>query len=74
MTHRGPFQPRTFCYSVTSIRKDDRALGEAVRDSGALVVFPSVLPVKGTGLKGPLGSDKSTNGYRTGATAKDLVT
>ena len=32
---------------LRSIKKDYRALGAAVRDSGAPVVFSSVLPVKG---------------------------
>ena len=33
--------------SLRSIKKDYRALGVAIRDSGAQVVFSSILPVKG---------------------------
>ena len=59
--------------SLRSVKKDYRALGAAVRDSGAQVVFSSILP-KGRGLKGPVESDESTNGYGTGATARGLAT
>jgi len=37
--------------SLRSIKKDYRALGAAVRDSGAQVVFSSTLPVKGKGFE-----------------------
>jgi len=60
--------------SLRSIKKDYRALGEVVRDSGVQAVFSSTLPAKWKGFKGPVESGKSTNGYRTGATARGLVT
>jgi len=50
--------------SLSSIKKDYRALGVAVWDSGVQVVFSSVLPVKGRG----------SNGYRTGATGRVSAT
>jgi len=37
--------------SLRSIKKDYRALGMAVRDSGAQAVFSSVLPVEGKGFE-----------------------
>ena len=37
--------------SLRTIKKDYRALGAAVRDSGVQVVFSSVLPVKGKGFE-----------------------
>jgi len=37
--------------SLRSIKKDYRALGVVVRDSGAQVVFSSILLVKGKGLE-----------------------
>ena len=37
--------------SLRSIQKDHRALGAAVRDSGAQVVFSSILVVKGKGFE-----------------------
>jgi len=37
--------------SLRSMKKDYRALGAVMRDSGAQVVFSSVLPVKGRGLE-----------------------
>lgn len=55
--------------SLRSIPRDDRALGAVVRDSGGQVSFPSILLVKGRGLKGPIQSGKSTNGYRTSDTS-----
>jgi len=37
--------------SLSSIKKDYRALGVVVRDSGVRLVFSSILPVKGKGFE-----------------------
>ena len=60
--------------SLRSIKKDYRALGAAVRDSGAQVVFSSILPVKGQGFERVVKSGESVNGYGTSATAKGSAT
>jgi len=59
---------------LRSIRKDYRALGAVVRDSGVQVDFHQSSQSKGRGLKGSVQSVKSTRGYRTGATARGSVT
>lgn len=56
---------------LRSIKKDYRALGVAVGEFGAQVIFSSVCP-KRKSLKRPVKSVESKNGYRTGATAKDF--
>ena len=60
--------------SLRSIKKDYRALGAAVRDSGVQVFFSSIVLVKGKGFERAIESGESTNGYRTGATARGLAT
>lgn len=45
-----------------------------MRNSGVQVVFHQSSWSKGRGLKEPVECDKSTSGYRTGATAKGLTT
>lgn len=56
---------------LKSIKKDDRVLGVAVREFGAQVSFSSVIP-KRKGLKRPVKSAESTNGYRPGGTDRDF--
>ena len=59
--------------SQRNIKKDYRALGAAVKDSGVqVVVFHQSSQSKGRGLKGPVKSHKSTDGCRTGATDRGL--
>lgn len=61
------------CEQTEEYKKDYRALAVAVREFGAQVSFSSVLP-KRNGLKRPVKSAESTNGYRPGATAGDFST
>lgn len=55
--------------NLSSIRKGDRALEVAVKDSGAQAVFSSILPAKAKRFE-MAESGESTNDYRTGATAR----
>lgn len=60
--------------SLRSIKWYYRALGAAVKDSGAQVFFYQFSQSKARRLKGPIESGKSIDGYRTGVTDKGLAT
>lgn len=60
--------------SLRSIKKDYTAPGAAVRDPGVQVAFQHSSQSKEGGLKEPFESGKSTNGYKTGATARSSIT
>lgn len=56
--------------SLRGIKKDYRALGEVVKDSGMQGIFHQSFWSKGRGLKWPVRSGESTSGFGTGDTAR----